>query len=229
MVTASALHNTQLLMKAYEAGTEFSNSFRKTFTKNNNNQHNQTNPSGNTETHNNMETHNTAQTTENENIPNPAWKRGIIDEIMEAPTLRESIDRVGYGLSKIIDCLMEEEYGAPEERPSCFRFIEERIKHYDEAAGAISIDGNPAAIISEPSENKTKFCLWKAVDEVIELYYGQLLLTDKEVRKAVYAPQVLSAPNGIWHQCHHSAFTAIFESLHEELIEAILGAIPDCA
>jgi macrodomain Ter protein organizer (MatP/YcbG family) len=217
-------------MKAYEAGTEFSNSFRKTFTKNNNHQHNQTNPSGSTGNNNTTtmkQTINTTKTKHIDRISGEDWEKEIIREILDAPTIRQSVQEVGYGLSEIIDCLIDES-DVSEERPNFYTFIKDNIKDHEGYVSASSNDQSCAFAISLASSNKKHLCIWKAVDEVMELYSCQLSMTDEEVESAVYDPKILSGLMGSNHHCHHSAFIAIFKSLHDYLFDWIRASEHDC-
>jgi hypothetical protein len=201
-------------MKTYEASTEFINTFTRKITKTNNNQHKEKTPSGSTGTNKpttTMETTNTPKTKDISRISSENWKNEIIREILDAPTIRQSVQEVGYGLSEIIDCLIDD-CGNPD-RPNSYTFIEKEIKRYEEYS-------------NQTGCRKKELCIWKAVDEVMELYSCQLLMTDEEVEDATYDPKILSGLEGSNHHCHHSAFIAIFKSLQDYLIAWINASEP---
>lgn len=201
-------------MKAYEVRSEFINTFTRKITKTNNHQHEEKTTSGDTETNkttNKMQTTKTQQTKDIDRISGEDWEKEIIREIQDAQTIRQSVQEVGYGLSEIIDCLIDD-CGNPD-RPNSYTFIEKEIKRYEEYS-------------NQTGCRKKELCLWKAVDEVMELYSCQLLMTDEEVEDATYDPKILSGLEGSNHHCHHSAFIAIFKSLHDYLIAWINASEP---
>ena len=149
------------------------------------------------------------------NIAQKNWKEDVVKEILDAPTIRQSIEEIGYGLSRIIDSLIIE-WEVPEEYSCWHKFIKYHLQ-----PSKIDRDNSEGAIVmvDTPAQVRKSRRLWKAVDEVMYLYSCQLEMTDEQVEEAVYNPKIMNALGGTKHRCHHGAFIHILDEVHDLLVE----------
>ena len=144
---------------------------------------------------------------ETNTITHEDWLDEVVDAFLDAPTTRQAIEEIGYGVTGIINYVQTEgKLGDP--KAGWSQFIEERIQDIDKELEGRDV---PESIQKASGQMKE---FWRAVDKVIELYCCQLLMTDEEVALAVEEPELMELHPCSNHECYHGAFIEIIETLH---------------
>jgi hypothetical protein len=136
---------------------------------------------------------------------NGKWLEEKIQDFLDAPTKREAIEVIGFQIMEIVELLMDLEN--VDKSTSKREYISDRVS---DLKGAVTSKTNTKKTRTECQKSKGA---WTAVKLFSDLFFDQLLMTDREVGKVLGSDALLNAFPNSKHHCFHGVGVELLENL----------------